>query len=48
VSLWRRAVASLTFDEETVRDAVLDLVRVGDQVAFVDLRRAVEIINALD
>src|SRR5262249_13552524 len=48
MSLRRRAVAHLTFDEETVRDAILDLVRVSDQIAFVDQRGAVEIINALD
>ncbi len=48
MSLRRRAVSPLALHEEPIRDAILDLVRFGYQVALVNRDRAVEFVNASD
>src|SRR5262249_8724041 len=48
VGLRRRAVSPFAFDEEAVRDAVSDLIRIGDQIPLVNRQRAIEVVNAGD
>src|SRR5262245_12055896 len=48
MSLRRRAVSALTFDEEAIGNAVSNLIRVRDEITLVYRQRAVELVNTRD